>query len=305
MANLKWAYMDHYSLDPGSPRGKIGAWSTRKYAERYIKQLTALGFQGIDRFAEQVGEGAALFGSMKDHRKFLQDMGIEKIAGLFASYSFSPMLHIRASHDFIVSDFERMVKIQEGSGVEHFIIMPANKYWIVEPVTDEKIHILADLWNRVGKMLLSHGLKASFHHEFHAAISRAEEVEKFYAWTDPQYVYFYCDTAQHAIAGVDPVKLFLKYHDRCIGFHLKDTHNVDTTQYRLPPNPEIFSNVDRWFWEMGTPEGLVDFPALFRGLKEYNWRGWVSVEHDATTDYPDSTCYAKWYIDNVLTKIYS
>ena len=57
---------------------------------------------------------------------------------------------------------------------------------------------------------------------------------------------------------------------------------------------------------MGAPGGgRVDFPAMMRALKEYKYQGWVSVEHDETTDYAESTCTAKWYIDNVLSKIYS
>ena len=60
-----------------------------------------------------------------------------------------------------------------------------------------------------------------------AASTQQDEIDKFYSWTDPKYVFFYCDTAQHAIAGVDPVKLYMKYHDRCGGVHLKDTHYVD------------------------------------------------------------------------------
>ena len=65
----------------------------------------------------------------------------------------------------------------------------------------------------------------------------------------------------------------------------------------------------RWFWEMGTPEGLVDFPALMRAMKKHGYRGWVSVEHDGPDrtggNYAESTCIAKWYIDNVLNPIYS
>lgn len=81
MANLKWSYMDHWSMD--SPRGKVGGWFSKKYAERYIKQVAAVGFQGIDMFARGLTAGAAMFGSIKEFRKFLQDLGIEKVIGLF------------------------------------------------------------------------------------------------------------------------------------------------------------------------------------------------------------------------------
>ncbi len=307
MANLKWSYMDHWSMD--SPIGRVNGWASKDYATKYIKQVAGVGFQGIDIFARTLSAAPAMFGSTKEFKKFLQDLGLEKIVGMFHDYRYaSPTTapHIRAAHDYIFRDCERIMQTAEGLEIENLILMPANTYWTVEPVTDEKLHIMADLWNRVGKMSLSHGIKSTFHHEFWCGVRKAEEIEKFYEWTDPQYVYYYCDTAQHTIAGVDPVKLFMKYHSRCTGFHFKDTHDVDTTgQYRVPPDAESQSKTERWFWEMGTPDGLVDFPAMMKALRDYNWRGWVSVEHDKTQDYPDSTCLAKWYVDNVLTKIYA
>jgi inosose dehydratase len=45
-----------------------------------------------------------------------------------------------------------------------------------------------------------------------------------------------------------------------------------------------------------------------KALKGYNYTGWLTVEHDkadvAEGNYASSTCRAKWYIDNVLSKIY-
>ncbi len=309
MANLKWAYMDHYSM-PG-PRGNISPYSSRASAEAFIKTMAALGFTGFDTFGRNLNGHAAPFGSVKAYLNCLKDYGMEKVVGAFHEYSYvSPTRapHVRATHDNIFRDCEDIMRINDaGWGLENFIMMPASTYWQVEPVTDEKLHAMADLWNRVGKMTLSHGVKTTCHHEFWCGISRPDEIEKFYNWTDPQYVFYFCDTAQHRIAGVDPVKVYMKYHDRCSGFHLKDTHVEDTTgEYRTPPDPEAQAPIHtRWFWNMGEPGGgLVDFPELFRALKEYQYKGWVSVEHDGTSNYPESTCTARWYIDNVLRKIY-
>ena len=113
------------------------------------------------------------------------------------------------------------------------------------------------------------------------------------------------------IAGLDPTALYEQYHDRCAGFHFKDTHNIDTKgEYRMPPDPELMApSVKRWFWEMGTPEGLVDFPRLMKAIKAHNYKGWITVEHDKADleggSFAESTCIAKWYIDNVLSKIYA
>jgi len=151
---------------------------------------------------------------------------------------------------------EQSLKLVEGLGVETFIAMPGGQYAQIEPVTDEKSRLMGEYYNRIGEVTLRHGIKLSCHHEFFCAIHSQEEIEKFYSATDPKYVFFYCDTAQHVIAGVDPVKLYMKYHDRCGGLHLKDTHYVDHVEdYRIPNDPEMNSSTTgRWFWEMGTRE---------------------------------------------------
>ena len=103
----------------------------------------------------------------------------------------------------------------------------------------------------------------------------------------------------------------MKYHDRVPGFHFKDTHYIDTRgDYRIPPDPErVAATTYRWFWELGTPEGKVDFPKLMKALKDFNYTGWLTVEIDkadiAGANYADSACRTKWYIDNVLSKIYA
>ena len=312
MPNIKWSYMDHWLMD--SPRGLVEPNLGRTYMERYIKQLAALGFQGFDTFGFRLNHYGNMFGSTKRFQQFLQDYGIEKIVSIFHDYAYSTKSrapHIRSTHDAIFDDCVQRIRACEGLGVENFIVMPTSTYWQVEPVTDDKIKIVADLWNRVGKMTIEHGIKTTCHHEFWCAIRSDEEIDKFYRWTDPAYVFYFCDTAQHKIAGNDPVRLYLKYRDRCSGFHFKDTHDVDIKgEYRLPPDAEMLApSVERWFWEMGTSGGLVDFPLLMKAIKESSYRGWLTVEHDKASigggNYAESTCMAKWYVDNVLSKIYS
>ena len=111
-------------------------------------------------------------------------------------------------------------------------------------------------------------MKTTCHFEFWGAIRTREQLDTFFSYTDPELVFFFCDTAQHTIAGVDPIQLFRDYKDRCTGFHFKDTRNVDEDgSYRTPPDAELMApDVRRWFYEMGTEGGLVDFPALIKEI---------------------------------------
>jgi sugar phosphate isomerase/epimerase len=310
-AKLRWAYMDHWRID--GQQGQLSQYTSVRHYDRFIKQIAALGFEAIETFDFHLGAMLDLFGSLANCRNFLQERGIDKVLSLFHAVMYNERQstpHVRSTHDHMVAYAEHIVKSATGLGVENLIVMPAGQYHDVEPVTDDKIRACAELWNRVGEMTLQYGIRTCCHHEFYCGIHSAEQVSKFYRWSDPRYVFWYCDTAQHVIAGLDPVDLYLKLHDRCGGFHMKDTHNVDHKgDFRQRPESEVTSaTTPRWFWEMGTAEGLVDFPLLFAAMKEFGYQGWVSVEHDKADigggNYPESTAIAAWYIQHVLKKIY-
>jgi sugar phosphate isomerase/epimerase len=304
--------MDHWRID--TDQGQVSQYSSVERYDAFVKQIAALGFEGLETFQFHVGVMQELFGSLKNCREFLQERGIDRVLSLFFALMFDRRQstpHLRETHDYIVGAAEHAMQGVAELGVENLIVMPAGQYHDVEPVSDEKIHACADLWSRVGELTLRYGVRTCCHHEFYCGIHSAEQIRKFYEWSDPRYVFWYCDTAQHVIAGVDPVELYLKLHDRCGGFHLKDTHDVDLNgDYRQRPESEVTApTTRRWFWEMGTEEGLVDFPVLFQAMKEYGYRGWVSVEHDKADigggNYPESTAFAAWYIQHVLKPIYA
>jgi sugar phosphate isomerase/epimerase len=293
-----------------SPKGWVAAQVGPAYADRFFKQVAAVGFEGVDPFEFRLNGLMQIFGSAKKAEQFAQDRGIERFVNMFVCF-YDDRTHLREVHDGIVGAFEAKIRMYQDIQLDNFIVMPAARYCQAEPITDEKIKNMAECWNRVGKLIKKHGIKLTCHHEFYCGLHHREEIDKFYAWTDPEYVYFFLDTAQHLIAGIDPTDLYVKYHDRVSGFHFKDTHHIDLRgDYRTPPDPErCASTTYRWFWEMGTPEGLVDFPRFMKALREFQYKGWVSVEHDKADvgggNYAESTCRAKWYIDNVLSKIYA
>jgi inosose dehydratase len=305
---LKWSYMDHWTML--SPRGMVAPQLGPQYADRFYKQIAALGFEGIDPFEFRLNGLIQIFGSAKKAQQFAQDRGIERFVNVFACF-YNDMTHVREFHDGIVGAFEAKLKQFEDIKLDSFIVMPATRYWQAEPVTDDKIKAMAECWNRVGKLTKKHGIWLTCHHEFYCGLHHQEELDKFYSWTDPEYVGLFLDTAQHQISGIDPVSLYEKYHDRVTGFHFKDTHYIDKADdYRTPPDPERdASTTKRWFWEIGTAKGLVDFPRLMQAMKHHKYEGWVSIEHDKAdifgANYSESTAHCKWYIDNVLSPIYA
>ena len=53
--------------------------------DRYVKQLSALGFTGFDTFFFYLHMLAGMYGSVPGFERFLQDNGFEKITGIFSA----------------------------------------------------------------------------------------------------------------------------------------------------------------------------------------------------------------------------
>jgi inosose dehydratase len=304
--------MDHWRVD--TAQGPLSQYTSREHLDTFLRQIAAVGFEAIETFDFHLGVMRELFGSLAACREFMRSRGIDRVLSLFHAVMYDERQstpHVRATHERMFQYARHIMESSQGLGVQNFIVMPAGLYYDVEPVTDDKIRACAELWSRIGRMTLDYGIRTCCHHEFFCGIRSAEELRKFYEWSDPRYVYYYCDTAQHVIADVDPVALYERLHERCGGFHLKDTHHIDTSgDYRRRPDAEIMApTTPRWFWEMGTAAGLVDFPALYRAMQRHGYRGWVGVEHDKAdiggSNYPESTAVAAWYIRKVLDPIYS
>ena len=305
MSKHKWTYMEHWRAP--SPQGPIYQYASMHEMDRFVRQIAAVGFKGLDMFDFNLNQVVEMFGSLPAFEAFLQERGIERLVGIFHAARFTPSQgpHVPESHDGYFERAEALMHRCADIEIENVIIMPLGAYPTVEPVTDEIIKRTADFWSRVGEMTLTHGAKLSAHHEFWGGIRSLEEVEKFYDWSDPETVFFYCDAGQHVIAGVDPVALYERYHDRTSGFHFKDTHDVDVNEeYRAPADAELNASVKRWFWEMGTPEGLVDFPALYAAIEKHGYDGWIGVEHDKANidggSYAEATAVSMWFVGNVL-----
>src|SRR3712207_4628691 len=144
----------------------------------------------------------------------------------------------------------------------------------MEPETEDKIKYSAECWKKVGEITAGYGVRITCHNEFFCGIQSEPDIETFYAYTDPQYVSLFVDIAQHCIAGLDPVALYLRHAHRVSGFHFKDTRDVASGDvHRHRPDSEIMApTTGKWFYEMGTPHGLVDFEAMMTAVRDNGYR---------------------------------
>ena len=76
MAWDRWSYMDHWVTE--TPQGPQPPAFNRAYMDRYIKQLSSLGFKGFDTFFFYLPMLEGMYGSVKNFESFLQDNGFDR-----------------------------------------------------------------------------------------------------------------------------------------------------------------------------------------------------------------------------------
>jgi inosose dehydratase len=318
MSNIKWGYaMNQWNTYYNTMRPE--------QIERALKVVSICGFQGIEM---QVGTGRwSLFGrpelinlsfnSAGDFNRFLHSCNIDRVV----SWNYDPCKYSDeedtygrnpsnpSEHAGIVDAVRPFAEYLKTIGGSYVVARPMSSYWKEAPVTDEKIRNAADCWNKVGKMTLGYGIKTLLHIDWLNAIHSMADIDKILEYTNPELVGLVIDTAEFTIAGIDPLAVYAKHHDRVELFHFKDVQVIDSlNEYKTNLADRLLNDggqrkIERWFWEMGRPEGLVDFPALYRAIKNHDYSGWIIVESDQSPNPAESAMLNNWYIKNVLDKI--
>lgn len=309
---IKWSYMDHWRSN--GPSGPIDQWHSRRAMTRFLRQVAAVGFDAIDTFDFRYWQILEQYGSVANYQEFVQEQGLERIVNTFHGVYYEWDRYAPenpATHAAMVEDFKVTMERWSGIQLDNIIVMPGSRYFDDHGPTDDHLKHAAEAWAKVGEVTQQYGVNLTCHHEHYAGIRNRRQIDTFYEHADPQYVNFFVDTAQHCIAGVDPVAVYEAHHERVTGFHFKDTRHVDThDDYKLFPEAEVSAvTTEKWFYEMGTEEGLVDFEGMMRAVRDRGYTGWISVEHDKADklggDYAESTAISRWYAKNVLDAIYA
>jgi inosose dehydratase len=309
MDNLKYSYMTNmWGLAVQYPKINswdewyVGDYSNAAYYldwDRILKFHVGAGFRGIELMFHMLPYVKQFFGGPRGFADFAKERGIEQITGTFFIALGSEN---RQNHPGILEFSRKMIDFTSELGGENMNIMPASGYYGVGPLSEDQLKSAADCLNEIGRRAADKGVAASIHSEFWCAVNKYD-LERFLDLTDPRYVYFCLDTAQVSIMGFDPVKMYDTYHERIKYFHLKDTNKINAPDSeRFAAGAEFADDGTRWVWEPGG--GKVDFPGLWRLLKKYDHKGWVTIETDGTPDPLATMVLTKCYIEQVLSPIY-
>lgn len=268
--------------------------------DQILKYHVGAGFTGIELMFHLQPYIRQFFGQAQAFTAFARERGIEEITGTFAIAFGS---HDAAAMDGALDNLQGMIDFTADLGGRRINIMPAGGYYGLGPLSPEQVTQAARFMNEFGRRCQDKGIIPCVHTEFWGAINK-NELHRYLEQLDPRYVGFCLDTAQVLIMGFDPVKFYDDYHDFVKFFHLKDTTCAYAPdEKRLMAGAEFQDGGDRWFWELGS--GQVDFVGLWHLLKKHGYKGWIGLETDGTPDPMATMLLSKYYINHVLSPIYS
>ena len=172
--------------------------------------------------------------------------------------------HERFARDFIAHFGCRHFKINLGRRPD-------------KPTSDEQLKTMAATLNELGRRTRKHGLKLAPHPHIWSPLEREQEVRRVLELTDPELVYLVADTAHLTLGGMDPVGIIRDYYSRVAAIHFKDTEARYRGHRGPTPTQEEHRKVNL-YKNLGA--GGVDFPAIFRILRERNYQGWITLDLD-------------------------
>ena len=107
-------------------------------------------------------------------------------------------------------------------------------------------------------------------------MERESDVRRVMELTDPKYVWLTTDTGHLTLGGMDAVKIMSDYFPRIAEVHLKDTYAKYRGNTSTPTQEQ--HKVASVYHNMGG--GGVDFPAVFKLLRDRHYKGWAIFDMD-------------------------
>jgi inosose dehydratase len=260
-------------LDPK----KIGhtgiTWPTQGVDEK-VADVAAVGFTAFETFGhviEQYPGGARAF------KDLIQRHGLKYSASYCARTYIDPA---RAAED--IEQVMKWARLSKEVGAD-MIVVSCQRREKDSYSPEEYLGLartLSDLGARIRDQL---GLRTSLHPHTGTPVEKPEEIAMVVEALRPDDCGFGPDTGQIAQAGGDAVGVVRSYRDLVTHVHVKDYGGTPVTHDaagKLAHDPTGYVG----YVPVGS--GVIDFPTMFRDLKDAGFDGWLNVELDGTPRAP-------------------
>ncbi|GAA4778701.1 sugar phosphate isomerase/epimerase family protein [Microbacterium gilvum] len=321
MSGARWSYaVNQWDTN-------IDAFVRRREHERAFKTVSISGFGAVELTAESFGAWEPLgtpdqirdlYGSLEQFRDVLAACALDGVS----SYVYDPAIgfdvEMGRGHDpldpagvpRIVDTARWFAAALVRLGGDTLVVRPVGSAWQTGALDDGQIAALAAAWADVGAAVEAEGVGLALHVDFLSALRIGDGLERLVEATDGAPVGFAVDTAEFAIAGIDPVAFLRRHPSRIRHVQLKDARETVGESEALTPHAEQFvrteggeRRIGRWFFEPTDEGGLVDFEGVAHALHDIGYGGWIVVESDQSPHPAESAMVSGWYVQNVLRPI--
>lgn len=252
-----------------------------------IRDISEVGFRGIQLRSNLMQE----YG---DRPKALRDLLAEHKLTFTAFSSGGVRIAPGTEGDEIAKHVRHATFVRDAGGL-YLQVTDSARPKERKPSTEE-FRALGRLLTEIGRRAKDLGVPVGYHNHMNSLGESPAEVERIMEAADPRYVKLLLDVAHYQQGGGDPARAIRQYRDRLLFLHIKDVESI-------APDSSGDANARPYrFVELG--RGRVDLPAVFKALREINFRGWAIVELDSVPDKArtpkESALISKRYLEEKL-----
>lgn len=271
-----WGAASPQSLDPVNPDILYGTtssiWGRQHDIEWAVKRVAALGLQGIEPYGDAIEKYRKNPLKLK---KIFDDAGV-----IFIDASNGEM---GQSTNFIDPEVIPKTIADHVAFARDFLQPLGSDHWKVNMgqrppggPSDEQLKRLANTLNEIGRQTIAMGIRLAPHPHIWGPLEREKDMRRAMELTDPKYVWMTADTGHLVLGGGDPAQIINYYFPRVAEVHLKDTYAKYRGNTSTPTQEE--HRVASVYHNLGG--GGVDFPAVFKVLRDRHYKGWAIFDVD-------------------------
>ena len=242
----------------------IWPWGCERKEQVYqaVKEIKEVGYNAY----ESISTAADIFkDSREEFKEFVKKSGVRPVSFYY---------HLSGDYPSDLDRIEKGMPFLEENDIHRISLQAMGSGGV--RATDEELAVQAEIINKIGLISSKYGVVPCVHTHHNTKVMYENDIDYIMNNTDPKYVSFGPDTAHLVAAGCDPYTIFARYIDRIQFMHLKDFRmgrDVGSQGYN-DSGVEVYTN----FMELG--RGDIDFPAIFKLLKDNNYSGYMTIELD-------------------------
>ena len=271
-----WGAASRRSLDPINPDILFGTtssiWGRQHDIVWAVKRIAALGLQGIEPYGDAIEKYRK---NPMELKKIFDEAGITFIDASNGEMGQSTNFIDPGEIPKTIADHVAFARdLLQPLGSDHWKVNMGRR----PPggPSDDQLKRLANTLNEIGRQTIAMGIRLAPHPHIWGPLERERDMRRAMELTDPKYVWMTADTGHLVLGGGDAARIISDYFPRIAEVHLKDTYAKYRGNTSTPTEEE--HRMASVYHNLGG--GGVDFPAVFKVLRDRHYKGWAIFDLD-------------------------